>query len=195
MAHNGKPSTPVFERYREYLHLLARLRLPPQFRGKISASDLVQETLLKAHQHQDQIRGQTEEERAGYLRRILANTLVDAIRRHKRNKRDPALEQSLEGALDQSSVRIESWLAASQSSPSSQAAKHEQLLRMAEALATLPEAQRAALELRYLQEPPYSLAEIAQHLSRTEKAAASLLYHGLQKLRKRLGDDSKESSR
>jgi DNA-directed RNA polymerase specialized sigma24 family protein len=57
---------------------------------------------------------------------------------------------------------------------------------MATALATLPESQRTALELRYLQEPAWSLAEIASHLGRTDKAVAGLLCRELEHLRERL---------
>jgi RNA polymerase sigma-70 factor (ECF subfamily) len=181
MAAQAEDDRPL-ERFREYLHLLARLRLGSGFRAKVSPSDVVQEALLRAHQGRDQFRGRTEAEWAAYLRRVLANTLADAARRFTRDKRDRNREQSLEAALEQSSLRLEAWLAADQSSPSQQAEREELLRRLAEALAQLPEAQRIALELRYLHEPPWSLADIAQHLGRTEKAAAGLLCRGLERL-------------
>jgi DNA-directed RNA polymerase specialized sigma24 family protein len=58
------------EEYREYLRVLARLRDP---------SDVVQQALLKAHQHRDQFRGQNQAQWRVYLRSILANTVADAI--------------------------------------------------------------------------------------------------------------------
>ncbi len=182
MSDEPAPVRPL-EAYRDYLLLLARLRLAPWLQGKLDASDVVQETLLKVHRHRDQFRGEEEAEWSAFLRRILANTVADAVRALHRGKRDLALERSLEVALDQSSARWEEWLAAEQPSPSGHAQRHELLLRLAAAQAALPDSQRIALEQRYLQDPPGSLADIARQLHRTEKAVAGLLCRGLEKLR------------
>ena len=53
-----------------------------------------------------------------WLGEILANVLTDAIRRERAQKRDVNLEQSLQAAVAQSSVRLERFLAVEQSSPS-----------------------------------------------------------------------------
>jgi RNA polymerase sigma-70 factor (ECF subfamily) len=55
---------------------------------------------------------------------------------------------------------------------------------LAEALARLPEAQREAVVLHYLQEQP--LADVARQLGRSEAAVAGLLHRGLNKLRELL---------
>src|SRR5215831_2098028 len=81
MSSPAEPADGSLERYRAYLQFLARLRLGRWLQGQLSASDVVQETLLKAHKHRDQFRGQTEAEYRGYLRRILANTVADAARK------------------------------------------------------------------------------------------------------------------
>src|SRR5262249_11158484 len=60
------------EQFREYLNLLARVQVRSELRGQLDASDLVQQTLLKAHGNRDQFRGTTDAERAGWLRAILA---------------------------------------------------------------------------------------------------------------------------
>ena len=171
------------EQYREYLRLLARLQLEPRLQSKLDASDLVQQTLTKAHQNFHQYRGRTEAELAGWLRRIVANTLTDAARKFQR---ETALGQSLDQALDASSARLEAWLAADQSSPSEQVVRQEQLVRLSAALARLPEDQRRAVEMHHLQDA--SVAEIAEQLGRTEAAVAGLLRRGLKKLRELLAE-------
>jgi RNA polymerase sigma-70 factor, ECF subfamily len=61
---------------------------------------------------------------------------------------------------------------------------------MAQALATLPETQRKAVELHHLQ--GCSLDEIARNLGVTKAAVAGLLHRGLKNLRQRL--DERESA-
>jgi RNA polymerase sigma-70 factor (ECF subfamily) len=62
--------------------------------------------------------------------------------------------------------------------------RQEQLLRMANALASLPEGQRKAVELHHLKGLP--LTAIAQELGCSKPAVAGLLHRGLKNLRERL---------
>lgn len=173
-----------WERYREYLHLLARLRLAPQLRGKIDASDLVQQSLLEAHKAQDQFRGQSDAERAAFLRRILEHNVADALRRFTAAGRDVALERTL---AESSSDCQDRAMPADDSTPSQHLQRDEELLRMAQALAQLPEDQRTAVELKHLQ--GYSVAQIAKCLGRSPTAVGGLLRRGLQKLRTLMKDE------
>jgi RNA polymerase sigma-70 factor (ECF subfamily) len=174
------------ERFRAYLDLLARLEVAPRLRDKVDLSGVVQQTLLEAHQGMiEQPRAtRTAPEVAAWLRSILGHNLADALRKLTAHKRDFRREWSLERALDQSASRVEQWLAAEQSSPSGQAMRQEELLRMAGALATLPDGQRRSIELHHLQGRP--LAEIALELGTTKSAVAGMLHRGLKALRKNL---------
>ncbi len=181
MASADEPSLPL-ERYREYLHLLARMQLGPKLQGKVDSSDIVQEALLRAHEAANQFRGSTPADEAAWLRRILLNTLTDALRHFSAEARDLHLERSLEN----SSALLENWLAANDSSPSERAVRHEELLRLADALARLPADQRLAVELMHLK--GHSVDEISQIMDRSATAVGGLLRRGMSKLREFLAE-------
>ncbi len=172
------------EGFRDYLRLLARLQLDPRLQAKLDASDIVQQTLLQAHEHRDQFRGQTEAELAGWLRSILANTLAAAARRFAADARNLGRERSLQDSLAESAARIESWLAAEQSSPSERVLRVEELVRLASALAQLPADQREVIEFHHLKGWP--VAEVAEVMQRTKPAVMGLLFRGQKKLRELL---------
>jgi RNA polymerase sigma-70 factor (ECF subfamily) len=173
--------SPALGRYRDYLLLLARSQLGAREGARLAPSDVVQQALLEAHRKLDQFRGRSEGELAAWLRRVLAFAIADALREQSRGKRDVACERSLEAALAASSVRLGDWLAADQPSPSEHADRHEQAVRLADALARLPEAQREALVLQHWQ--GWTLARIGEHLGKTPAAVAGLLKRGLKQLR------------
>src|SRR5690348_2240842 len=70
----GKSGSPggSLERFRDYLLLLARSQLDRELQPKLDPADVVQETLLKAHQNWHQFQGSSEAELAAWLRAILA---------------------------------------------------------------------------------------------------------------------------
>jgi RNA polymerase sigma-70 factor (ECF subfamily) len=187
MAGDAKAPGGWLARYRDYLRLLARLHLDPLLQGKVDPSDVVQETLLKAQQCLHQFRGTSEGEQAAWLRAILATTLAELLRRYTRQQRDVVRERSLHASLDESSARLEAWLADSQSSPSDQMARQELLVRLAAALEALPEDQRVVVELRYLHGQPIAAIEAAT--GRSTASVAGLLRRGLDRLRELLEDD------
>jgi RNA polymerase sigma-70 factor (ECF subfamily) len=179
----------ALDRFRSYLLLLARAHLPRRFQGKLDPSDVVQQTLLQAHRHAAGFRGQTAGEQAAWLRQILAATLANIARDLQRDKRDIDRERSFATALDESASRLEAGLAAVGPSPSEEAERHEHSLRLADAIACLPEQQREAVVLRHFHD--LSLVEIAEQLDCTTAAVTGLLYRGLKGLRQRLQDENK----
>jgi RNA polymerase sigma-70 factor (ECF subfamily) len=172
---------PGLEQYRGYLVVLARSLWDYRLQSRCDPSDLVQQALLEAHEQWDDFKGETQAELIGWLRRILATTIADAIRTIRRGKRDPRLERSIEAALDQSSSRFECCLPADDPSPSDRASQAERLGRLADALAGLPADQQVAVTLHHLR--GLSLAETAEQMGRTIPAVAGLLRRGLRGLR------------
>jgi RNA polymerase sigma-70 factor (ECF subfamily) len=152
----------------------------------------VQQTLIQAYQGLAGFRGGTAREMAGWLRQILANHLAHVVRDFGRQKRDAGRELPLAQVLDDSSARLEAWLAAEQSSPSERVQRNDLLLRMADALESLPDEQREAVELHYYH--GWTLAQIAAHLNRTPPSIAGLVHRGVLRLRDKLADPSSASS-
>jgi RNA polymerase sigma-70 factor (ECF subfamily) len=172
------------EKYRNFLKLMARrLCLDRRLRRRFDSSDLVQQSLLKAHENIDQFKGE-EPQLLRWLQAILVSTARDQLDREHAAKRNFALEVSLDGAAADSSAHLEKWLAAAQPSPAQEAERRELLFAVARAVEELPAEQREAVLLHYLMgEPP---SEIGMLLGRTPKAVAMLLYRGLKALRERL---------
>ena len=178
----NEAAEPPLDRFRSYLLLLAQMQLDPRWKAKLDASDLVQQTLLEAHEKREQFQGD-DTAMVGWLRRSLANNLVDQVRALTRDKRNVLRERSLQ-SVDQSSANMQRWLVAEQSSPSIRAVRNEDLLRLADALMQLAQPQREAIVLHHLQD--CTLKETAEALGRTEPAVAGLLHRGLRRLRELL---------
>ena len=174
----------ALEPFRRYLEVLARVHLDPRLRGKLDPADVVQQTLLRACAALPDLRGRSPEAVSAWLRKILARTLADTVKHYHRDRRDVNLEHSLQADLDQSSNSLGGWLAADQTSPSHAAQRNEELLRLANALADLPEPQREVVILKHCR--GQTLQQIAEHLGRTVPSVASLLRRGLEALRHRL---------
>lgn len=186
MPADAKPFQAPLEQYRSYLLLLARMHLEGP-RERIEPSDVVQQTLLEAHAQAARLPS-VEGELAAWLRAALANNIHDARRHLRRKRRDVARERSLADQLHASSQMLDGKLAALESSPSHQAMRQEDLLRLADSLWNLPAAQRDAIVLHHLQ--GWTLSETAKQLDRTDAAVAGLLHRGLRKLRELLSEVS-----
>jgi RNA polymerase sigma-70 factor (ECF subfamily) len=86
-----------------------------------------------------------------------------------------------------SSSRLERLLAADQTSPSERVCRHEELLRLAQAMGRLPQDQRRVIELHHLKGLP--VADVATLMDRSRPAVVGLLFRGLNRLRELLGQE------
>ena len=101
----------ALNQYREYLRILALQQVALRFQGKVDLSGIVQETLWEAHQELQEGCIVDAGKRLPWLRRILSNNLADAVRRMAADKRNVGREVSLQQSIEQSSMRLEAWLA------------------------------------------------------------------------------------
>jgi len=176
---------------RSYLKLLAQVQIDRRLSGKTDPSDVVQDTLLYAHQVFPSFRGTSEAELLGWLRRVLASKLKNLVRRYCEVQcRDVHLERRLEEELNQSSCAVH-CLAAPGSSPSHEAMRHEGAARVAEAVTRLPDAYREVIVWRHLQNLPF--ADVARRMGRSEESVKKLWVRALAALRRTCGDNADES--
>jgi len=170
----------LLELYRNYLRLVARSLIGVALRVKLEPSDLVQETFLKAHRDFSDFAGQSEVELLAWLRRILARSLADQVKHHRRKGRDHRREESLDLLLEQSSLTVQNALANHGSSPSERVSRREQAVLLADAVSNLPADYREVFILRTLEHVPFD--QIAVQMSRSVGAVRMLWARALERL-------------
>ncbi|MEX2318084.1 MAG: sigma-70 family RNA polymerase sigma factor [Pirellulales bacterium] len=163
--------------YRPYLRLVAGRRLPKMIRKRVDASDLVQHTLLDAVRGLPDFRGQTEPEFTAWIMKLLERNLLQGIRNHTLGKRDIRLEQDW-SASGGSALMMWHSLSGDGSSPMSNILHGEAALHLALALDKLPEDQRTAVEMRYIDQLP--LQAIADEMGRSVGSVAGLIRRGVE---------------
>jgi RNA polymerase sigma-70 factor (ECF subfamily) len=176
------PDPDMLQRYRPWLHLLARMEIDERFGGKFDASDVVQQTMLEAVRGLPQFRGGTEAELLAWLRQVLAHVLGHEIRRYRgTQQRDINREIPLEQSLAQSATSLRDMMVAPGTSPSGQAVRHEQEVLLAEVLSRLPADYREVIVLRNLQGLDHE--EVARRMDRSCGAVRMLWVRALTLLR------------
>lgn len=172
-------------RYQPWLQVIARCEVDSRFGGKFSASDAVQQTLLEAWRSWERFRGEGEPQRRVWLRQILAHQLAHLARQFAgTQKRNLARERSIDASLAKSALRLDQVLAADQSSPSGQAVRNEQSLRLASVLERLPDDYRQVILLRNVEDLAHE--EVARRMNRSVGAVRMLWLRALTALREQL---------
>lgn len=169
----------LLDTLRGYLLLVANADLNDELRTKCGASDLVQETFVRAQEGFRDFKGTTEAELRAWLRQILLHcrrNLHEAYR--KTGKRDLRREVG-PGVTGSSSVAAEE-LAANNLSPSGQAMASEEAGLVAEALANSPDDYREIVRLRNWEN--LSFEEIGHRVGCSAEAARKRWYRALQHL-------------
>lgn len=179
----------LFGLYQNYIRLLAAAHVRSRLRVRASGSDIAQETFVKATEAFEGFRGTTGGEFVVWLRAILARRIQHQIQLHfHAQARDVRREVSLETVgrwVDQSSVRLETVLVAGDPSPGTRLQDHERSVRVANALATLPENYRDVLMLRSIE--GLDFPEVAVKMQRSQGAVRMLWLRAVESLRDALG--------
>lgn len=158
---------------REFLRREAHETLGPQLRVRVDESDLVQKVCLAAFQQFAQFRGSSEGEYVQWLRRILERDILEVVER-ERDAAKRAVDREVSGS--EPLRQAVDW----QTSPSRRAIRREQRQIILEVLEQLPEDQREAVRIKYLEHA--TLQETAARMGKTEDAVSSLLQRGMKKL-------------
>jgi RNA polymerase sigma-70 factor (ECF subfamily) len=174
----------LLELYRSYVHLLARLQIDRRLQGKASASDVAQETFLRAKKYFAQFRGASERELLVWLRRNLASTMARMTRHYTAQKRDVNMERQLDERLEASSHALGRLPVVD--SPSVEARRREASVLLADALAQLDAAYREVIVLRHLEN--LSFPEVAQRMGRTLDSVKNIWARAVSELRHMVGE-------
>lgn len=175
----------LLQMYRNYLMVLAGTQIERRLQPRMSPSDIVQETMLRAHANFGQFRGASEPELIGWLRQILVNNLAKFVEQHVlAARRDVRREVSIERlgqALEQSTIQLAALLPAGSRSPSAAAQQREEAVLLADRLAMLAPDYREVLMLRNLQGLPFEA--IAEQMERSVSATRMLWLRAIDKLK------------
>jgi RNA polymerase sigma-70 factor (ECF subfamily) len=170
----------VFAACRDYLLVVAAKELSPDVRPKVGASDLVQETLLRAAREFGHFDGVNKQDLLAWLRRMLLRRLTVVERKYRNTtKRELAREVPLAGLS--SSIGPGAGDIGKPDTPSKLAIAREERETIEQTLATLPEDYRRAIDLRCWEH--CSFAEIGRRLGRSEEAAQKLWYRAIRRLK------------
>jgi RNA polymerase sigma-70 factor (ECF subfamily) len=161
-----------------YLLLQAEQHLPQSLRAKVGPSDIVQETAIDAHRDFLRFRGTTQEELYAWLRTILQNNVMDAVRRFEMTqKRAVKREASLSVVVDRRGISV---LPVGSTTPDHSAIRREDAALLAGLLTRVPDDYQTVLRLRYWD--GLTFPQIATRIGRSEEAARKLWYRALARL-------------
>lgn len=174
----------LLEWYRPRLRAMVQIRMDHRVRGRIDASDVLQEAFLEVSQRLDEFARQPSVPFYVWLRSITGQRLAAAFRFHLGTQgRDARREVPLLDAATPpaSSAALAAHLAGTMSSPSNMAMRGEMTARLEEALNRLDAVDREIIVLRHFEELTNS--EAAQVLDLKASAVCNRYVRALERLR------------
>ncbi len=192
-SHDASAVDALWERYRPALRRMIGLRLDRAVSGRVDASDVVQDVLLKASQRLAEYLRNPAMPFHLWLRQIAQDHVIDAHRRHRQaGKRTVNRERSQDGraaggfAEDRSSLALAEQLRDPALTPAAEALRRELQCRFHAALLQLDDDDREIILLRHFEQ--LSNSEAARALGLSEAAAGMRHLRALRRLRAILGE-------
>jgi len=177
----------LLARCQRYLLLVANQTLESDLRPKGSASDLVQDTFLEAHQDFSHFHGTTEQELLAWLTKIFDHRLSNHVRHFRRTlKRSVDRELSLEAGWRLDTESLTEAIAA----PHQAVIARDEAVQLRAAISRLPETMRQVLFLRTWERR--SFAEVASQLGSTPEAVRKVWSRAVRRLQRELMEDDSE---
>ena len=180
----------LFDSARRYLLWLASHELGQDVKAKQGASDVVQETFVRAQAGLEGFQGRTEQEFKAWLRKILLNNLANTHRQYRRTaKRAVSREIPLPGE-NGTAVQTTEDLKARDHSPSSVFIHNEENRELLAAIERLPADYQQVLTLRHWNRLPFE--EIGKLMDRSANAARKLWVRAFERLEHEMGCQGNE---
>jgi RNA polymerase sigma-70 factor (ECF subfamily) len=177
----------LLNRFRPYLNVIAQRLLDERLQSRMDFGDVVQATYLEASRDFNAFRGDSVESFLAWLRGILKNNVATAHQEHLATQKRSArreVRMPAASASDGSQPTIVETLPGEASTPSQRVMRDEAAVVLASCLEQIPETQREAVRMRYLE--GLTLKQIADRMGKSEMAVAGLLKRGLQGLREEM---------
>lgn len=173
----------LFELYRSRLKLMVRMRMDRRITGRLSPSDVLQETMMEATRRIDAYLENPNMPFHLWLRFLTGQQLLTAHRRHLgTQRRDAAQEINIyAGSPQATSEYMAAQLIGHLTSPSQVAVREEVREMLQVALNQMDPIDREILTLRHFED--LSNNEVAQLLNLKKSAASNRYVRALQRLR------------
>jgi len=178
----------LLERCRPYLLLIANEELESRFRGKVGASDLVQESIISARRCLGDFEGTSQEELLAWMRAFLLNDL----HRTRRHYQTQSRQVDRECRQNANSSEAQEFPDQTTQTPDSEAVTREEQAALAEALARMDEDDQTVIQLRNWER--LSFVEIGERMERTTEAARKLWSRAILRLKKTMGSQHESNS-
>lgn len=162
------------------LRRLADRLLDDRIRGRLDASDLVQQTCLSVHKRMAEFEGTDPAQFVAWIRQVHEHNVRNAIRDHLHAGRRAAGREQPLGEVDAADAAAET--------PSRRLIRSEDETRLRDALERLPPDEQHALRLRYIE--GRTIADIAEDMGITRDALIWLMRRALRRIRSEISLDS-----